>query len=371
MDDPVDAANPHLRFEIVDTGIGMTAEQIGHLFRPFTQADSSTTRKFGGTGLGLTICKRLAELLGGDITVYSTPGKGTTFTVTVETGPLDDVEMIDTAREELGSYEASKRKDEKAGTVLHGRILLAEDGPDNQRLISFLLKKAGADVTVAENGRIAVDQALAATSTGEPFDLILMDMQMPEQDGYGATAELRARGLSTPIVALTAHAMDSDRQKCFEVGCDGFATKPIDRERLLATAAEYLQKASAQPQTPVGSEDRPPSPPKGEPAALVSEFADDADLADLIQAFVEDLPAQASAIQQAMTEADLEVLRLLAHQLKGSGGTYGFPSITEAAIALEERVQAEADLDKLGQSVTELADLCRRAARPSEQESQA
>ena len=127
---------------------------------------------------------------------------------------------------------------------LDGRVLLAEDGPDNQRLISFVLRKAGARVTVAENGRVACEKALQAVGAGEPFDLILMDMQMPVLDGHGATRQLRDAGYEGPIVALTAHAMQGDREKCLQAGCDDFFTKPIERDRLVALVAEYCSPRS-------------------------------------------------------------------------------------------------------------------------------
>ncbi|MHC5024242.1 MAG: PAS domain-containing hybrid sensor histidine kinase/response regulator [Planctomycetota bacterium] len=241
-DDP----DPVASVEVIDSGIGLTPEQLQRLFKPFSQADSSTTRRFGGTGLGLTISRRLARILGGDIEVTSTPGQGSAFRLTVTTGPLDDVPLIAHAGEamiELSAPEGSGGHDaDDMSPLEHARILLAEDGPDNQRLISLHLRKAGAEVDVAENGRVAVKQALAAIEAGQPFDLILMDMQMPEMDGYEATTELRRRGYTRPIVALTAHAMSGDREECLEAGCDDYATKPIDRITLIATCAAQIRR---------------------------------------------------------------------------------------------------------------------------------
>ncbi len=234
--------NGLLRFEVSDTGIGMTPKQVGRLFQPFTQADTSTSRKFGGTGLGLTISRRLAKMLGGDIELASEPGKGSTFSVTIRTGSLAGVEMLDDT-DAFTSRPAAPAVPQQVASLPSGcRLLLAEDGPDNQRLLTFILKKAGAEVTVAENGRIAHDKAIKAAQAGAAFDLILMDMQMPELDGYSATRLLRENGYDGPIVALTAHAMAGDRERCIESGCDDFATKPIDRTKLLETIREWIGK---------------------------------------------------------------------------------------------------------------------------------
>jgi len=234
-----DSDEPKLKFDIVDTGIGMTEEQIAKLFQPFSQADTSTTRKFGGSGLGLTISRRLAVMLGGGVSVHSTIGQGSTFSFTASTGPLEGVNLVDNPTEAGVSIEEDP-KPADGNVLLDCRILLAEDRPDNQRLISFILKKAGADVTLAENGQIALDLALLARDESAPFDIILMDMQMPVMDGYTATAKLREAGYTDTIVALTAHAMASDREKCLAAGCDDFTTKPIDRKELLKLVHGYV-----------------------------------------------------------------------------------------------------------------------------------
>ena len=243
-----------LRFEVADTGIGMSAVELARLFRPFSQADATTTRRFGGSGLGLVISKKLVELLGGEISVSSTIGKGTTFVATVTAGVIDQgclrlPEVNWPVRP--GSPEPSKTAVSDAlcdalGPALTGvRILLAEDGHDNQRLITFYLRKAGAEVTIVDNGRQAV-QALTIGGDLEspvrdpaPFDVVLMDMQMPELDGYMAAAQLRALGCRTPIVALTAHAMLGDREKCEAAGCDDYVTKPIEKQTLIQTCQRW------------------------------------------------------------------------------------------------------------------------------------
>ncbi len=241
---------PLIQFDVVDTGIGMTDEQVAGLFQPFSQADSSTTRRFGGTGLGLTISKRFAELLDGDITVVdSGEGVGTRFRATAATGPLEGVQMIENPMEATTVaneiVEHAARIDQ---TDLQGcSILLAEDGPDNQRLISHILKKAGANVTVKENGKLGSEAALEALEEGNPFDVILMDIQMPVMDGYQATRLLRRKGYAGPIIALTAHSMDSDREKCIKAGCDDYATKPIDRRKLIAVCCKYASSVVGVP----------------------------------------------------------------------------------------------------------------------------
>ncbi len=240
-----EGSSPRLQFEVIDTGCGMTEEEKSSLFEPFMQADNSLTRKFGGTGLGLVISKRFAQMLDGDIVVASTePGKGSSFRITVATGKLDGVKMFDdpmssTVVADVGSTPQSLSKVGLKGC----RILLAEDNPVNQVLVTGILKKSGAEVTAAKNGKLALDAALAARDEGSPFDVILMDMQMPVMDGYDATSQLRQKGYTGPIIALTAHAMSSDRERCINAGCDDYETKPINRIELIETIQRYLVPA--------------------------------------------------------------------------------------------------------------------------------
>ncbi|MBN2448686.1 MAG: response regulator [Phycisphaerae bacterium] len=231
-----DDSRPVMQFDVADTGIGMTPEQTERLFRAFTQADASTTRRFGGTGLGLHISQRLAKMLGGGITLVETrPGFGTRMRVAIDVGLLEGVRMLDTDEVVNHATPAEEKRQPrfKPNTLADRRILLAEDGPDNQRLIAHILHKLGAFVEIAINGRVAVDSALKAREAGCPFDVILMDMQMPVLDGYQATAELREHGYNGVIIALTAHAMTHDRDKCLDAGCDEHVAKPIDRTQLI------------------------------------------------------------------------------------------------------------------------------------------
>jgi CheY-like chemotaxis protein len=237
------SADPTLVVRVRDTGIGMPPEQVCTLFRPFVQADASMSRRYGGTGLGLTISRRLAKLLEGDITATSVEGEGSTFTLRIATGPIDPGSLTEDAGAMVVRTAHARVGDAAPGPIASGRILLADDGPDNQRLIRLILSKAGYDVTVVDNGRRAVEAVLAAGP--RPFDLVLMDMQMPEMDGYAATRALRKAGHAGPIVALTAHAMSGDRERCLDAGCDAYETKPIDRARLLRVAATHCAKRAA------------------------------------------------------------------------------------------------------------------------------
>jgi len=219
--------------EVADTGIGIEPAALEQIFEPFHQAEASTRRRYGGAGLGLTVSRRLARLLGGELLAQSAPGQGSVFRLEV---PVTLVPPR-VPGEAVPEPRAPEAIDE-----LRGRVLLAEDGPDNQRLIARILKRAGLDVDVAGDGAVAYARAIAARDAGLAYDVILMDMSMPEVDGYEATRRLRSAGYEGPIVALTAHAMSGDRERCMEAGCDAYLSKPIHRPLLLTTLAVALRK---------------------------------------------------------------------------------------------------------------------------------
>jgi PAS domain S-box-containing protein len=238
---------PLLECKIIDTGIGMSEDQINRLFEPFTQGDTTTSRKYVGMGLGLALSKRLAGMLGGDITFSSAKGKGSTFVFTLSTGSLEGVRMLQTSDMHETQPSSPDGLTPPVLPQLSGRILLVEDGLDNQRLLALILRKAGAKVTIVNNGKEALEKVtaeqkkyLADGLQTSPFDIILMDMQMPEMDGYEATWRLREMGYTAPIIALTAHAMCHDREKCLGAGCDEYLTKPIDRDTLFSTVTRYM-----------------------------------------------------------------------------------------------------------------------------------
>ncbi|WP_417379749.1 response regulator [Gimesia sp.] len=239
---------PQVQFTVIDQGIGMTEAQMAGLFRPFSQADSSTTRKYGGTGLGLTICKRLTDVLGGDISATSELNQGSRFNATVSTGNLEDIQLLQELPKRKSraarASETAAQLEEQAFALKGKKVLLAEDGPDNQKLISFILKKSGAEVTVAGNGEAARKAAMRALEIGLLYDVVLMDMQMPILDGYSATRLLREQGYPGPIISLTANAMEGDREKCISVGCNDYLTKPIDRRKLVNMVADFCEAES-------------------------------------------------------------------------------------------------------------------------------
>ncbi len=348
-----DADGPQMQFDVIDTGIGMTEEESRRLFRPFTQADASTTRRFGGTGLGLTISKRFANALGGDVEVVETnEGVGTRFRAVVSAGSMGRVKMVydPLAATVVAAYEAKEASD-TSDINLHGcSILLAEDAPVNRDLISYLLGEAGADVHAVENGEAAVDAALSAADMGNPYDMILMDMQMPVMDGYEATRLLRDKAYTGPIIALTAHAMAGDREKCIRAGCDDFATKPIDRIRLLSTIRAYV------PETGEGL-----APEVLEPAvdldgftpaesasesfdyeALLGRCVGNVEFAGkMISKYLESLAGELEQIEQAVRGGVLDEAARRAHKLKGASGNVGVVGLQRIARDLEQAAREE------------------------------
>ncbi len=316
-----------------DTGPGMTEEQATILFQPFSQADNSVTRKHGGTGLGLTICRRLAELMGGSVELVTTaPGRGSRFELRIPLHAAPGAASV--ARLE---YRApSTAVAEPMPHALAGRrILLAEDGEDNQRLISVLLKAAGAEVTIVANGRQALDAIEWAEAGGAAFELLLTDMQMPEVDGYTLASVLRANGSVIPIIALTAHAMAEDRQKCLDAGCDDYVSKPIDRRALIATCARWLSPPDVFTTLGETLTNTSAAVDAHVPERLISELANDPELAELSQVFASLLPARVEAINAMLLSLDMDGAARLTHQLKGAAGSYGFPLISELARRVE------------------------------------
>lgn len=342
---------PMMQFDVIDTGVGISPEETSLLFQPFMQVDTSTTRKFGGTGLGLIISKRFAEMLGGDIIlVESKPGRGSRFRITIATGSIDEVRMLEKPMPSTRVDDTIAHATPLPQMDLRGcNILLAEDCQANHRLISLYLTKAGAEVTVKENGKLALDDALAALDAGTPYDVILMDMQMPVMDGYEATRQLRRNNYTGPIIAVTAHAMKHDRDKCIDAGCDDYTTKPIDRNKLITLIHSYFTRG-----------DNEMKPSNDNSNTLVSELSEDAGMANLIELYVAEMPERITAIQKALENQELDALASQAHQLKGSAGGYGFPTISEAARVVEMGAKGGEVIDILADQTKALIDLCHK-----------
>lgn len=328
--------------DVEDTGPGISAEVQQRLFAAFAQGDDSTSRAHQGTGLGLHISRELAKMMNGDLTLRSELGKGSKFSLEL---PVDEVGAATLVNNIQGSVRphASIEPEPSSAVLQDAYILLAEDGLDNQRLLTAVLGRAGAYVEVVGDGESAV-HAAQHPKEGRPYDVILMDMEMPKLDGYGATARLRALGYSGPIVALTAHAMAAHRERTASAGCDHHLVKPIDRRALLDTLHALLRRNKSS---------QPGAPP------LRSELWDDALVADLLPGFLQSLARMIKELQAARGLEDRIALARIAHQLIGNGGTYGYDIITDAArelehVALDETLPLEP-------AVSNLCALCARA----------
>jgi two-component system CheB/CheR fusion protein len=230
VDVRVKAGSGWIRYEIEDTGPGLSEEQTQALLRHLGGEQDSSESLREKPGIGLTVARLLCRLMGGELGFTSRPGAGCCFYVQIPAASAPAPETRAPSSAPASSTPPVR---------LRSRVLLVEDSPDNQALISHLLRKAGASVTVAANGQEGLDQVDASNVRDEPFGVVLMDLQMPVLDGYAAVRELRRRGSTLPIVALTAHALEEERLHCLEAGFDAFATKPIDRRALLALVQEW------------------------------------------------------------------------------------------------------------------------------------
>jgi signal transduction histidine kinase/DNA-binding NarL/FixJ family response regulator len=346
--------SPGLVIDVIDTGVGIEPECLERIFDPFVQADSSITRRFGGTGLGLSISRKLARLLGGDLTVNSAVGRGSIFTVTIPTGPLDNVSMLRGSLSDMLAQPPSSARDTQR-RLPPCRILLVEDGVTNRKLISLVLERAGATVRCAENGRVGVEAAQQGS-----FDLILMDMQMPVMDGYSAARELRWRGHRTPILALTAHAMTGDMQKCLDAGCSAYLSKPIDPIKLLESICEMLSAA------PAANPELEDPQSGGLDERLHSTLPlDDPEFREIVEEFVGCLGQQLSALREALEGNDRRGIAEIAHRIKGTGGTAGFDELTQPAAALENLAKNGGTLEQLARATDELQRLFDRIKLPA------
>lgn len=337
-----DVEEEKIFFTVKDSGIGLAEEQEDKIFDAFTQADSSTTRKYGGTGLGLSLSKQFAEKMGGTITVESTQGVGSQFCVSISTGKIDQSQLI------LGKPELPTKIDNiiyqyDHSCTVKGSILIVEDNEDNQQLLSIILSDIGAEITFAENGQEAIDK-----TRGKTYDLILMDIQMPVMGGIEATKILRQSDYTNPIIALTANAMPSDYDMCMEAGCDDFLTKPINKDKLFQAIYQYLEIQNEKPH-----DDK-----------IVSDKLDKRNIKmrKLVLKFVKSLPERIEKIEQFSKAKNWIDMRGELHKLKGLGTAMGYPIVTKISGELEYEVMREnvVEIDKL---LFNMKNICERIVK--------
>ena len=328
-----------LRFTVSDTGIGIPQEKLESIFSPFTQADSSTTRKYGGTGLGLTISARLASMMGGRISVESEIGRGSRFYLFVRMEAIaKTIETDSIAMPESSSFDTGLPREVTARREL--RILLAEDNRVNQAVASRILAKLGHILVIANNGLEAIEQLKQ-----QAFDLVLMDVQMPEMDGILATKVIREHEKSThdhiPIIAMTAHAMTGDRARCLAAGMDGFLTKPISPEEVDAAILAAL-KDTPQHDHDTGVDNQQEKTTEGSEldwnlsTTLEQLGGDETLLQEVIDIFLEEAPKHLAALRLAVTQGMAKTVETAAHTLKGELGYLGVPEISQRASQIEE-----------------------------------
>jgi signal transduction histidine kinase/DNA-binding response OmpR family regulator len=340
--DPEGSAPGDLRFAVSDTGAGIPEEKLSAVFESFTQADSSTTRKYGGTGLGLTISKQFVELMGGRIWVESTVGVGSTFWFTARFGVQEDQSDRLINGHPRGETQVSPAAREPLASGL--RILLADDSEDNRFLIVAYLKNTGSSVDIAENGETAALLFRSALAGSQPYDLVLMDVEMPVMDGYSATREIRrfeneSGAPPTPVLALTAHAFAETAARGLEAGFTEVLTKPIRRVTLLEALVRHA--------------------PAGRPALFREPVAHEKvrveeGMEDVVPGYLDKRRAEVSAYRQALADHNFAAIRALSHKMKGTGGGYGFPALTELGAQIERAAKRE-DARDVRARVDELA----------------
>jgi CheY-like chemotaxis protein/HPt (histidine-containing phosphotransfer) domain-containing protein len=311
------------------------------------------TRRYGRAGLGLAISNRLAKALGGNIKVTSQVGTGSTFTLAILVKLPKDIVYPNSA--ECLSAKGPDNAVQASQTPVQGRILLVEDIVNVRKVICAVLDKIGLKTDAADNGSAACEMAMNSLAEKSPYDLIFMDIQMPTMDGYEATHKLRQLGWRLPIVALTAHAMSGDRDRCIAAGCDDYLAKPINCTQLQKIIAQFLGEAKVSTDLSADAREK-------QQGILKSGVLDPAVAADLMRQYRDELPGRAELIGKAFDDRDRKRLAHLTHQLKGAAGIYGLDRISEIARLINQLAQGDVALDELQATVCELFDMCRQAS---------
>jgi PAS domain S-box-containing protein len=350
---------PRYALSVSDSGIGIAPERLGSLFEAFVQADSSISRRYGGTGLGLVISRKLARALGGEVTATSEPGKGSVFTASFETGSLEGVRMLapEDVRDDPGEAAAGAKG---RWSIPSARALVVDDGAENRELVSLVLSQHGLWVEQAEDGRVALDMVAKGG-----YDIILMDMQMPVMDGYAATRELRARGVRIPIVALTANAMRGYEKQMKQAGCDRYLTKPIDIDALVGTVATLLGGTlGATEAEPGASAPHRPAPPSTA-SPITSRLAADKSVVPILRKFLRRLHERMAEAGEMEARADYPEIARFAHWLRGSAGSMGYDDFTAPAIALEAAAKS-GKMEQVARVLAEVRQMAQRVVAPDE-----
>jgi PAS domain S-box-containing protein len=348
---------PVVVIDVVDSGIGMSPEQATSVFTPFKQADSSITRRFGGTGLGLTISKKFSQALGGDISVESKPGVGSTFSVSVSTGSVEGVRLL-SVDEILSAQWQVEETQAKRWKFPPACILVVDDGEENRELLNVILSDIGIEVVTAGNGQLALDNL-----SSREFDAVLMDCEMPVMDGYTAAGRIRKMNNSLPVVAMTADAMRGAEMKCLDAGFSHYMTKPVDIDALIERLAELLggelltdDQAIASPQVEIS--DMPTA--EGAAGKIYSSLpTSNEKYRNIVQKFVIRLEEQLGNIDAAWSDRNYDELKRLGHWLKGSAGSVGFTPFVDPAAEFEQLVINKDDA-KLENAIKLLHSLYRR-----------
>ncbi len=341
----------YIRFTVQDTGVGIPEHKLNHVFDSFTQADESVTRRYGGTGLGLTIVKQLVELQNGTITVSSQENKGTTFTFIIpyESGKVQD----------LIERKERKKTTVPSATLREMKVLLVEDNDINRLYAQNILKKWKCKVDCAENGYIAVEKARVL-----PYDIILMDVQMPVMDGYEATRILRRNNLKTPIIALTANAIKGDNEKCLEAGMNDYLPKPFQPEDLLQIISKYASTISTE-EVLAEKEEAASDVTKITDLSYLQNVSggDEGFIREMVNTFLENTPNALSEMKDEAAQHKWREVARVAHRIKPSVTFMGIHSLKPIIKRLELFGEEENPETSLPSLILEAEAICESAYR--------